>query len=49
MEDDDIHAKLMRNYAEVPSWWYQICFVSCFGLAIVAVEVGAFCYDFPSC
>lgn len=41
VEDDDIHAKLMRNYAEVPNWWYQICFVTCFGLAIVAVEVGA--------
>ncbi|KAJ1930434.1 hypothetical protein IWQ60_000300 [Tieghemiomyces parasiticus] len=24
--DDDIHAKLMRRYPEVPSWWYSAIF-----------------------
>ena len=39
VEPDDIHAKLMRNYPEVPDWWYGLSFVLCFSLAIVAVEV----------
>ncbi len=39
IEKDDIHAKLMRNYPEVPDWWYIISFVTFFCLAIVAVEV----------
>ncbi|KAK0483128.1 OPT oligopeptide transporter protein-domain-containing protein [Armillaria luteobubalina] len=39
IEKDDIHAKLMRNYPEVPDWWYIISFVVFFCLAIVAVEV----------
>jgi len=39
LEEDDIHAKLMRHYKEVPDWWYAIGFAVCFALAIVAVEV----------
>lgn len=39
VEADDIHAKLMRNYPEVPDWWYLIAFCVYFALAIVAVEV----------
>lgn len=39
MEEDDIHAKLMRNYPEVPDWWYALIFVTFFVLAIVAVQV----------
>jgi hypothetical protein len=39
VEDDDIHLKLMRNYPEVPDWWYGTVFVVFFSLAIVAVEV----------
>jgi len=39
IEKDDIHAKLMRNYPEVPDWWYALAFVTFFSLAIVAVEV----------
>ncbi|KZT27098.1 oligopeptide transporter [Neolentinus lepideus HHB14362 ss-1] len=39
IEKDDIHAKLMRNYPEVPDWWYMTAFVLFFSLAIVAVEV----------
>jgi fatty acid desaturase len=38
-EEDDIHTKLMKSYKEVPDWWYAIGFVSCFALAVVAVEV----------
>lgn len=40
VESDDIHAKLMRNYPEVPDWWYLLSFCVFFSLAIVAVEVG---------
>ncbi|KAL9712217.1 hypothetical protein Ac2012v2_005295 [Leucoagaricus gongylophorus] len=39
VEADDIHAKLMRNYPEVPDWWYFSAFCVFFGLAIIAVEV----------
>ena len=39
IEKDDIHAKLMRNYREVPDWWYGAAFVFFFGMAIVAQEV----------
>jgi hypothetical protein len=39
VEKDDIHAKLMRNYPEVPDWWYAIAFVLFFALAIIAMEV----------
>lgn len=39
IEKDDIHAKLMRNYPEVPDWWYLLSFVLFFALAIVAMEV----------
>ncbi|KAF7296401.1 hypothetical protein HMN09_01110400 [Mycena chlorophos] len=39
VEADDIHAKLMRNYSEVPDWWYLLSFVIFFSLSIVAVEV----------
>lgn len=40
VESDDIHAKLMRNYPEVPDWWYASAFCVFFSLAVVAVEVG---------
>ncbi|KAJ7655686.1 OPT oligopeptide transporter protein-domain-containing protein [Mycena polygramma] len=39
VESDDIHAKLMRNYPEVPDWWYLLSFCVFFSLAIVAMEV----------
>lgn len=39
IEKDDIHAKLMRNYPEVPDWWYMCAFLLFFSLAIVANEV----------
>lgn len=39
IEPDDIHAKLMKNYPEVPNWWYMLVLVFFFCMAIVAVEV----------
>jgi OPT family small oligopeptide transporter len=39
VEQDDIHAKLMRNYPEVPDWWYGCVFVLFFAIGIVAMEV----------
>lgn len=39
VETDDIHAKLMRGYPEVPDWWYLLSFLVFFALAVVAVEV----------
>ena len=39
VEKDDIHAKLMRNYAEVPDWWYLSVGVVFMAFAIVANEV----------
>ncbi|EIW80549.1 oligopeptide transporter [Coniophora puteana RWD-64-598 SS2] len=39
VEQDDIHAKLMRNYPEVPDWWYAIVLVGFFLLMVVVVEV----------
>lgn len=39
IEKDDIHAKLMRAYPEVPDWWYLLTFVACFALAIITAEV----------
>jgi OPT family oligopeptide transporter len=39
VEKDDIHAKLMRNYPEVPDWWYIVAFTLFFSLAIIACEV----------
>jgi len=46
VENDDIHAKLMRNYPEVPDWWYLSVFATFFALAIVAVEVRGFLFSF---
>ena len=42
VENDDIHAKLMRNYREVPDWWYFMVFCFFFCVAVIAVEVGCF-------
>lgn len=39
IEEDDIHAKLMRVYPEVPEGWYYSLAVTFFIVAIVAVEV----------
>ena len=39
VEPDDIHAKLMRNYPEVPDWWYGLFFIVFFLLMVLVVEV----------
>jgi len=38
-ENEDIHAKLMRAYPEVPSWWYYLVFVAALVLSLVTVTV----------
>lgn len=38
-EDDDIHAKLMRYYPEVPDWWYTSIFFIFFIMGLFAVAV----------
>jgi len=38
-EADDIHMKLMRQYPEVPDWWYLALFVTCFMLSVICIEV----------
>lgn len=38
-EEDDIHAKFMRRYPEVPSWWYFVLGVLMFILGIICIEV----------
>ena len=39
VEQDDIHAKLMRNYPEVPDWWYLLAFVGFYCMMVLVVEV----------
>ena len=46
IERDDIHAKLMRNYPEVPEWWYISAFCFFFCMAVISVEVGFFFLTF---
>lgn len=38
-EVPDIHLKLIRQYPEVPDWWYGVVFVVLFALAVVCIEV----------
>jgi hypothetical protein len=47
IEEDDVHAKLMKNYAEVPDWWYFLFIACSLGLSIVAVAVSA--SSLPAC
>ncbi|ORY88573.1 OPT oligopeptide transporter [Leucosporidium creatinivorum] len=35
--EDDIHMKLMREYPEVPDWWYMVFLVISVGMSIAAV------------
>ncbi|ANB15917.1 oligopeptide transporter OPT1 [Sugiyamaella lignohabitans] len=37
-EPDDIHMRLMKRYKEVPDWWFAVCFVLFFVLAVVSVR-----------
>ena len=38
-EADDIHMKLMRQYPEVPDWWYVALFAACFMFAVLSIEI----------
>lgn len=38
-EEDDIHAKLMKVYPEVPNWWYWIVIGGFFLIAAISVQV----------
>jgi len=38
-EEEDVHAKLMRSYPEVPDTWYASVFLVFFTMAIVTVAV----------
>lgn len=38
-EFDDAHSKLMRNYKEVPLWWFLVVIVLALVLSIICVEV----------
>ena len=40
-EEDDIHAKLMRFYPEVPDWWYLTVFLFFFVMGILTAAVSA--------
>ncbi|KAG9009284.1 hypothetical protein FRB90_008449 [Tulasnella sp. 427] len=41
-KDDDIHAKLMRSYPEVPSWCYSFLTIACTVMMTIAVKIGNF-------
>ncbi|GAA5921817.1 hypothetical protein JCM1841_005552 [Sporobolomyces salmonicolor] len=36
-QEEDVHMKLMKNYPEVPDWWYSIFLVIAFALSIATV------------
>ncbi|PLW42849.1 hypothetical protein PCASD_07221 [Puccinia coronata f. sp. avenae] len=38
-EDEDVHAKLMRNYPEVPDWWYWGYFIVFTVFSVIMIEV----------
>lgn len=38
-EAEDIHAKLMRNYPEVPDWWYLCYLLIYLAIAITCIEI----------
>ncbi|KAI0690888.1 OPT oligopeptide transporter protein-domain-containing protein [Cytidiella melzeri] len=38
-EQNDIHARLMAKYPQVPNWWYAIILLSMFVFGIIVIEV----------
>lgn len=44
-DEEDVHMKLMKNYPEVPDWWYWIFLVISVGLSITTVAVRTFQRD----
>ncbi|KAF8522157.1 OPT oligopeptide transporter [Hysterangium stoloniferum] len=39
VEEDDVHAKLMRHYPEVPNWWYATCVAFFFSVAVLSIKI----------
>ncbi|CAE6490908.1 unnamed protein product [Rhizoctonia solani] len=39
VEEDDVHARLMRQYPEVPDWWYLVVVAVFFALGMVTALV----------
>ncbi|QRW17658.1 OPT oligopeptide transporter protein [Rhizoctonia solani] len=39
IEEDDVHARLMRHYPEVPDWWYLLSLAIFFALAMISALV----------
>jgi OPT family oligopeptide transporter len=39
VEEDDVHAKLMKHYPDVPDWWFGAVFVIFISIGVVVVEV----------
>lgn len=39
IEEDDVHAKFMRRYREVPDWWYAVILLVFFAMAVALIEV----------
>jgi OPT family oligopeptide transporter len=37
MEEDDVHMRAMRNYSEVPEWWFQVLLAVTFTASMVSV------------
>ncbi|KAF9529995.1 OPT oligopeptide transporter [Crepidotus variabilis] len=37
-EQDDIHARLMAKYRQVPEWWYAVVFLTMFGFGIAVIK-----------
>ncbi|KAF9530830.1 OPT oligopeptide transporter [Crepidotus variabilis] len=37
-EQDDIHARLMAKYKQVPEWWYGVIFLTMFGFGIAVIK-----------
>ena len=37
-EKPDVHMRLMKNYKEVPEWWYLIVFLIFFGCSIATID-----------
>ena len=36
-DEEDVHMIMMRNYPEVPEWWYQVLLVILFALSMVTI------------
>lgn len=38
-EEEDVHYKLMKEYPEVPDWWYFVHLIIFIGLSLVSITV----------